>query len=76
MPRGPKWTPDELHTLERFYPHISAQRLTQAYTGRSAKALASMARKLDIRKTEERLVEMGREAMNKRWHPASNSACA
>ena len=70
MPRGPKWSREEQDTLKRFYPHLSAERLSQAYQGRSPKALTSKAMKLEIRKTPERLQEMGREAVSKRWEKA------
>ena len=62
MPRGPFWSARDKKTLCEHYPYISSKKLTEAFPGRSARAITSLAnRHLGLRKAQDRLREMGRE---------------
>ena len=61
-----RWTDDENHTLKEFFPSIASPKLAEALGGRSVRAVNDQAYRLGLRKTPERLVEMGRELKAKR----------
>lgn len=63
------WSAQEREHLKAFYPAISAQKLTELITDRSAQAIKQQAHRMDVRKCHERLREMGAENIQKRWHP-------
>jgi len=61
-----RWHPDELALLQELYPDTSnlflARRLRRSLAG-----VISMAFKLGLKKKPERLTEMGRKNIAKRW---------
>jgi hypothetical protein len=67
MPCNRHWTEDEKKILQQHYPTISSARLAEGFPGRSPGALIDMAQRLGLRKVHERLQEMGRENLGKRW---------
>ena len=67
MPYNRPWTDDEKKTLAAHYPAISSTKLTQVFPDRSPGALLDMAQRLGVRKVHERLQEMGRQNLGKRW---------
>ncbi len=64
--RMPRWTTEELATLERHYPTMPNLEIAQRLQ-RSVKSVISKAHSLGLRKDTERLREMGRENVRLRY---------
>lgn len=56
----PRWTPTQIEEFVRLYPKLSNIELALRI-GRSTKAIVSKAHAMKLKKSEERLEEMGRE---------------
>lgn len=65
-----RWQDNEKAHLQAHYPAISAQRLTEILPDRTARAIRNQAYRMGIAKCHERLQEIGRERVNKRWAAA------
>jgi hypothetical protein len=65
--RMPRWSQDELDYLRRNYPVASNIEIAQ-HLGRSVKSVISKAHYIGLKKTEERLREMGRENVSLRYN--------
>jgi hypothetical protein len=66
MPFTKPWTEVEKKRLREHFPFVGSKALSEAYDGRSAKALNDMAQRCGVKKSPERLREMGRENVGKR----------
>lgn len=55
------WKPSELARLRDHYPNISVHRLKEAFPERSLRSITGKARREGIKKSPERMSEMGRE---------------
>lgn len=53
------WTEQEKQIVREHYPNLDTKRLTEALPGRSSGAIHDMAGRLQVRKSPERLKEMG-----------------
>lgn len=60
------WSEEEKARLKEHYPHISASDLARAFDGRSPRSMYDQARQLGLRKSLDRLREMGRINVSKR----------
>lgn len=69
MPRGKYWQEEDTKQLQQFYGHIPNRRLPELFPGRTPLGIAEYARRLGLKKSPDRLREMGRENVNRRWHP-------
>ena len=58
--RMPRWTDKDLAKLRKLYPTVSNLNLARIFK-RSAKSIVSIAKRMDLKKGHERLVQMGRE---------------
>jgi hypothetical protein len=67
MSSARRWSETERAHLAAFYPAISAQKLTEILPDRTPKAIKAQAIHLGIGKCHERLREMGRTNVRKRW---------
>lgn len=65
--RMPRWTPDELEFLKREYP-IQPNLGLARHLNRSVKSVVSKAHNLGLKKSSERLREMGRQNVSLRYH--------
>lgn len=61
----PRWTEEEIRFLRREYAATSNVGIARRL-GRSAKSVASKGRSLGLEKSDERIVEAGREAVRLR----------
>jgi hypothetical protein len=64
--RMPRWSADEIATLERLYPDHSNLEIAKAL-GRSVKSVVSKAHNIGLKKDPRRLQEMGRENVSLRY---------
>jgi hypothetical protein len=64
--RMPRWQPDELKVLEELYPLTSNLEIAHQL-GRSVKSIVSKAHNLGLKKNLERLREMGRQNVSRRY---------
>lgn len=64
--RMPRWKPEELDILRRDYPVLSNLDLARTL-GRSVKSVVSKAHHLELKKSTERLRDMGRENVSLRY---------
>lgn len=64
--KKPRWTEDELMRLRELYPDHANIDVARAL-GRTEKAVVSQAYQMGVRKTPERLRQMGRDNVRKRW---------
>ncbi len=60
-----RWTDEERKTLEQHFANISSPKIAQALGDRSVRAVNDQAYRQGLRKTPERLAEMGREITQK-----------
>jgi hypothetical protein len=67
--RMPRWTAEELEILRREYPDRSNVELARRL-GRSEKSIVSKAHNLGLKKSSERLQEMGRVNVSVRYRPS------
>ena len=58
------WTEEEKAVLKSHYANISARDLTKVLQGRSPGAVCDQAERLGLRKSHERLRELGSENVN------------
>lgn len=70
MVRRQSWKPSEHQALAAWYPVISAKKLQQLLPERTPKAIRQEAFDLGLKKCHERLRELGRENVRKRWDKA------
>jgi hypothetical protein len=68
--RMPRWSQDELAYLREHYPIASNIEIAQ-HLGRSVKSVISKAHYIGLKKTEQRLREMGRENVSLRYNGSS-----
>ena len=66
---GYRWNEREDAHLAEHYRAISARRLSELLPGRTEKAIRRHAEELNLKKCHERLREMGRENIDRRWRP-------
>lgn len=64
--RMPRWTASELDKLRDLYPSTPNVEIARQL-GRTTKSVVSKAHKLGLKKTAERLEEMGRQNVKERW---------
>lgn len=62
----PRWTEAEISTLRELYPHIPNKQVARSI-GRSVTSVVCRAQRMGLRKTPERLREMGLENVRGRW---------
>lgn len=62
----PGWSEMELDLLKRFYPSISARDIARKLH-RTTRAVTCMAHRMGVRKSHERLREMGSSNVLIRW---------
>jgi hypothetical protein len=65
--KKPHWTEREKNVLKEHYAFISAERLREAMPGRSPRSIISQAYRMGVKKVHERLREVGRENVSRRW---------
>ena len=65
-----RWTESEKEQLKAHYHAISAERMSELLD-RSPAAIKEMAWRMDLKKCQERLAEVGRENIKGRWDPPS-----
>ena len=65
--RMPRWKPEELQTLQRLYPRHSNLEIAQRLN-RSVKSVVSKAYHMQLKKDPARLIEMGKQNVQKRYH--------
>lgn len=63
-----RWTETDKNHLQAHYGAIGADRMAELL-GRTPAAIKEMAWRMDLKKCPERLREMGRENVNRRWNP-------
>lgn len=61
MAGNKRWTEQEKSILREHYSNLSSRSIGGAFEGRSERALATMATRLGLHKSQERLSEMGAE---------------
>lgn len=61
------WNSKEADIVRKHYPHVSNADLARALPGRSPRAILSHANRMGLLKHPERLREVGKENMAKRW---------
>lgn len=61
------WESKETDILKKHYAHVSNLDLSRALDGRSPRAILSQANRMGLAKHPERLREVGKENMAKRW---------
>ncbi len=66
--KRPRWTKEEISTLKRLYRSKSNANIARML-GRSVSSVVFKGYRLGLAKGIRRLKEMGRENINKRWHP-------
>ncbi len=71
--RMPRWSAEELALLERLYPERRNEEIAQALN-RSTKSVVSKAHDLGLKKTRERLREMGKENVSLRHQREQDGA--
>jgi hypothetical protein len=69
MSKKTRWSEAEQESLARYYPSISAARLRELISDRTAKAIERQAERIGIQKCHERRREAGAENVGRRWHP-------
>lgn len=67
MARGQNWTETERGHLEAHYRAISARDLRALIPNRTEQAIRNQAGRMDLKKCHERLRDMGRENVLRRW---------
>lgn len=68
------WNDEEADIVRKHYAHVSNADLSRVLPGRSPRAILSHANRLGLQKHPERLREVGRENMEKRWGPLRSPA--
>lgn len=63
------WNADERRSLSEHFSAIDSSRLQHLIEDRSVKAIRDQARRMGLTKCHERLRELGRENVEKRWGP-------
>ena len=63
-----RWTEEDLDKLKEMYASLSNEEIGTAL-GRSFKGVTSMAKRLGLKKSPDRLQAMGRENVSKRGKP-------
>lgn len=63
----PRWTVCQLEYVRDHYASVPNEELARR-TGKTAKAIVTLAHRFGLRKSPERLIEMGRENVNKRYN--------
>ncbi|MBK9384326.1 MAG: hypothetical protein IPN34_05830 [Planctomycetes bacterium] len=71
--RMPRWSPDEIRQLARLYAELPNLEVARRL-GRSVKSIVSKAHELDLKKSEERLRDMGRQNVSLREDRAAARA--
>lgn len=70
MPRKgdkmPRWTVEQLEYIRDNYTSLSNKELS-CRTGKTVKAINTFAVRFGLRKSQERLAEMGRQNVSMRW---------
>lgn len=63
------WTKGERDALKQHYSAIPTSRLPALLQDRTSAAIRDQAHRMQLKKCEERIREMGRENVLKRWGP-------
>jgi hypothetical protein len=61
------WTDSEKRDISTHYHAIGARDLSKLLVGRSESAIFHMAQKIGVRKSHDRLRELGAENVKRRW---------
>ena len=56
-----RWTDAEKKIAQEFYGTIGTKKLSEALPGRTPRQIYDLARRMDLKKSHDRLREMGRE---------------
>jgi len=67
MARGKLWTETERKNLRDHFSNLASSRLADAFPGRTPRAINDQAQSLGVKKSRERLAEMGRANAFVRW---------
>lgn len=70
MTNRERWTEEEKQIVREHYRDIGTSQLSQALPRRSPGAIADMAGRMGVKKSEERLKEMGRIMIERRKKPS------
>ena len=62
-----RWGDEEKAVLREYWPKLSVEKIQEAFPGRTKRAVIAQAALMGLRKSEDRLKEMGRENISKRW---------
>lgn len=62
-----RWTERDRELLKAHYPGIGNKRLSELFEGRTDASIRMAASRMDLKKCPDRLREMGRENINRRW---------
>lgn len=62
-----RWSGDEKQQLAQFYSSVNCSRLPELLEGRSVRAIRDQAHAMGLKKSQERLREMGQENVGRRW---------
>lgn len=69
--KRPRWTEAQIKTLLELYPHMPNTQVAEA-VGRPVVSVVAKAHRMGIKKTPERLRQMGRENVGIRWNPVQD----
>jgi len=70
--KRPRWTREEVATLKRLYRTRSNAEIARVL-GRTVSSIVFKGYRLGLSKGIRRLKEMGRENINRRWHPRARA---
>lgn len=62
-----RWSDEERGLLKEYWSALPIAKLHEAFPGRTKRAVIAQAALMGLKKSEERLREMGRENTAKRW---------
>lgn len=62
-----RWTEEEKKSVADHYRSVGTRDLQKLLAGRSEKAIFHMAERIGLKKSHERLRELGRENIRLRW---------
>lgn len=62
-----RWSDDDKRILHEYWASLPIAKLHEAFPGRTKRAVIAQAGLMGLKKSEERLREMGRENTQKRW---------
>ncbi len=70
MTNRQRWSEDEKQIIREHYRDLHTAKLAEALPGRTPGGIADMAGRLGVKKSPERLREMGREIVQRRIEKA------